>query len=404
MQAPRKTAGYTLVRKGYADLAGRFMIDLRLGFKIYDNDWFLKHGLAPEQAADLLAEMGTTFVIAQSRLLPMQDSAVESEVREIDGRYQSLDDIAFRNALRERGIAYFGCLNTCFDPALAAAHPELLPIDQFGRIEEKQDWYIGLPPDRQQNLDHKIAILERAVPALDPDGIHLGFVRWPGFWETWLPDVDRAKMPDYCYSPQTLRRFCEAANLDLPLQNAVAAAQIVAKHHRREWRDWKCGVTAEAIRQIRNAVHVKRPGTAIAINTLPFFQSDFDNAVEEVFGQDIARLSEAVDVFEVMTYHQILGRDAAWPAAVGSDIKRRTNRNVICTLQAKALYLEGMHAGRGRSSEISAQEFAQAVDHLEKSVVDGMCVFTFSQLLEMKATDAGRTILNELGRFRRTTS
>ena len=242
------------------------------------------------------------------------------------------------------------------------------------------------------------------MPALDPDGIHLGFVRWPGFWETWLPDVDRAKMPDYCYSPQTLRRFCEAANLDLPLQNAVAAAQIVAKHHRREWRDWKCGVTAEAIRQIRNAVHVKRPGTAIAINTLPFFQSDFDNAVEEVFGQDIARLSEAVDVFEVMTYHQILGRDAAWPAAVGSDIKRRTNRNVICTLQAKALYLEGMHAGRGRSSEISAQEFAQEVDHLEKSVVDGMCVFTFSQLLEMKATDAGRTILNELGRFRRTTS
>jgi len=122
------------------------MIDLRLGFKIYDNDWFLKHGLAPEQAADLLAEMGTTFVIAQSRLLPMQDSAVESEVREIDGRYQSLDDIAFRNALRERGIAYFGCLNTCFDPALAAAHPELLPIDQFGRIEEKRTGISGCRP------------------------------------------------------------------------------------------------------------------------------------------------------------------------------------------------------------------------------------------------------------------
>jgi len=96
------------------------MIDLRLGFKIYDNDWFLKFGLGPEQAADLLAYMSATFVIAQSRFLPMQDSAVESQVREVEGRYQELDDVAFRNALRERGIAYFGCLNICFDPNFAA--------------------------------------------------------------------------------------------------------------------------------------------------------------------------------------------------------------------------------------------------------------------------------------------
>ena len=50
------------------------MIDLRLGLKIYDNDWFLKYGMAPEQAADVVAGMGATFVIAQSRFLPMQDS------------------------------------------------------------------------------------------------------------------------------------------------------------------------------------------------------------------------------------------------------------------------------------------------------------------------------------------
>ena len=378
------------------------MIDLRLGFKIYDNDWFLKYGFAPEQAADVLAGMGATFVIAQSRYLPMQDSAVESQVREADGRYQGLDDVAFRRALRERGIAYFGCLNICFDPAYAAAHPELLPIDQFGRTEEKQDWYIGLPPDRLENLDHKKAMLELAVPALDPDGIHLGFVRWPGFWETWLPDVNRARMPDYCYSPGTLRRFCETANVDLPTTDAPAAARAIAKRHRREWRDWKCAMTAEAIGQMSRAVQAKRPGTPIAINTLPFFQSDFDNAVEEVFGQDIARLSEVVDVFEVMSYHQILRRDAKWPAAVGSDIRRRTNRHAVCTLQAKALYLDGMHAGRGRSTQISADEFVQAVDELEKSIVDGLCVFTFSQMLELWDTEKGRRMADRLSRFRRS--
>lgn len=377
------------------------MIDLRLGFKIYDNDWFLKYGMTPERAADVLAEMGATFVIAQSRFLPMQDSAVESQVRESGSRYEALDDVGFRNALRDRGIAYFGCLNICFDPAFAAAHSELLPVDQFGRTEEKQDWYIGLPPDRQENLDHKKAILERAVPALDPDGIHLGFVRWPGFWEIWLPDVERAAMPEYCYSPETLRRFCEAARVDLPVNDAPKSARMIAERYRGEWRGWKCGVTVDAIGQMRKAVQAKRPSTVIAINTLPFFQSDFGNAVEEVFGQDIARLSEVVDVFEVMSYHQILRRDAMWPAAVGSDIKRRTAKQVVCTLQAEALYLEGMHAGRGRKPRISGEEFGRAVDELETSAVDGMCVFTFSQVLERRGTEDGRKIVERLSRFRR---
>jgi hypothetical protein len=377
------------------------MVDLRLGIKIYDNDWFLRHHHSPEAAADILAQMGATFVIAQNRFLPMQDSAVHSNVRDSQASdYAALDDVAFRHALAARGIGYFACLNICFDPAFTASHPELLPIDQFGEPEQMQDWYIGLPPDRVENLQHKIAMLENAIPALSPDGVHLGFIRWPGFWETWLPDVQRASMPDYCYSPQTLRSFCETTDADVPLDNAVLAATVIAQRYRSEWRDWKCGVTVDAIRLIRTAVQRSRPDITVAINTLPFFQSDFDNAVEEVFGQDIARLSEVVDIFEVMSYHQILRRDADWPAAIGADIKQRSNRKVVCTLQAKALYLEGMHAGKSRSPKISADEFIRAVDALEQCPVDGMCVFTFSDLLNIRQTEEGRRMLDRLKHFR----
>ena len=57
------------------------MTDLSVGVKIYDNDLFLKYGMEAEAAADLLRSMGVTYVITQSRFLPMQDSAVESAVR-----------------------------------------------------------------------------------------------------------------------------------------------------------------------------------------------------------------------------------------------------------------------------------------------------------------------------------
>ena len=43
----------------------------RTGMKVYDNDWFLRFDLDYDDAARLLADWGVTFILAQSRYLPM---------------------------------------------------------------------------------------------------------------------------------------------------------------------------------------------------------------------------------------------------------------------------------------------------------------------------------------------
>lgn len=376
-------------------------MDLRYGVKIYDNDWFLRHRLSPEQTADLLADWGVTYVIAQSKFLPMSNSAVASSVSDEDRRaYEALDDRRFRDLLAERNIAYSAVLNICFDPVFSATHPELAAIDQWGRPIAMQDWYIGIPPDRQENLAHKIGLLEGAVSALQPDAIHLGFIRWPGFWETWLDGDRRADKPEYCFSTQTLSRFAEDTGIDVAAGDPVTSSEIIRAHHRQAWTEWKCRQTVAAIGQIREALARCKQGLEYSINTLPFFQAEFDNAVEEVFGQDIAMLGSVVDVFEVMAYHQILAKPPTWPAAVATDIRARSGRRAICTLQAKALYLEGMHAGHGRETDIGAADFSTALDALAASPVDGVCVFTLTDLLDMRDTEKGRAMLQHLKNFR----
>ena len=73
------------------------MLDPRVGMKIYDNVWYLQHLLEQEQAADILSSMGVTFVLSQSKLLPMQDTAIASKVTpEQQKRFIKLDDRAFR--------------------------------------------------------------------------------------------------------------------------------------------------------------------------------------------------------------------------------------------------------------------------------------------------------------------
>jgi hypothetical protein len=378
------------------------MLDPQIGMKIYDNVWYLQHMLEPEQAADILSSMGVTFVLSQSKLLPMQDTAIGSEVApQQQKRFVKLNDRAFRDALIDRGISYFCSLNFGFDPKFIAANPELLPTDQFGRKEGQIDWYIGLPPDRKENIKHKSDLLETAVRALMPDGIHLGFIRWPGFWEIWLPDVKRSDMPDYCYGPKTLARFCRDKGVDLPITDPVISANLIAERHRTAWRDWKCNETIKTVGTIKTRLGSIKPDIKVVINTLPFFLADFDNAAEEVFGQSPAGLSAVADIFEVMAYHQILRRNAKWTGDIGTDIKRRSGKTTVCTIQGSALYLNGMHAHRGRKEVLTTDEFIECVDSVEASEADGLCVFTFTDFLNIRDTADGRRRIERLRSFRR---
>lgn len=378
------------------------MLNLRLGVKIYDNDWYLRHRLTAVEAADLLSDWGVTYVIAQSKLLPMSDNAVSSSVSDEDrAAYESLDDVAFRELIRERGIAYFACLNICFDTSFSASHPELAAIDQHGQPIRQQDWYIGQAPDRQDNLGHKINLLKKAVTELRPDAIHLGFIRWPGFWETWLEGDDRTDKPEYCFSAHTVGMFNRDTGNLVPSDNPVMSAAVLMNELRAQWTDWKCSQTVKAIAQIRQSLEPLQSGLQYSINTLPFFREDFGNAVEEVFGQNIARLSSVVDIFEVMAYHQILARPPEWPAAVAQDILSRSGKRAICTLQAKALYLEGMHAGRRRATVITPEEIKAALGGLASTQLDGVCVFTFTDLLDMRDTADGKAMIAHFRNFRR---
>lgn len=378
------------------------VITPRVGMKIYDNAWYVRHKLEPEAAADILTSMGINFVLTQSKLMPMQDTAIESEVPpEERMRLATLDDRKFRDALGARGILYYSSILFGFDPKFLARHPDLVPVDQHGRRAEKIDWYIGIPSERRINTAHKIGLLEPVVRHLQPDGVHLGFIRWPGFWEIWLEDVKRSDMPDYCYGRETLARFQRDCGLDVPVDDAVAAATLIAARHKSAWRDWKCEMTVATVREVRDTLRAIKPNLQIAINTLPFFQGDFDNAAEEVFGQSPALLANVSDMFEVMGYHQIMRKDVNWPGAVAGEIKRRSGRTTVCTVQGSALYLDGMHAGRGRSVTLDTDEFIHTVNGVESSAADGICVFTFTDFLGMRHTEDGRRRIDRLRGFRK---
>lgn len=378
----------------------------RVGVKIYSLDWYLAYGLDYDEAAATLAEHGFTFVIAQNRYLPMTNSAVESEISpEQASRFEQYSDVKFVNALRAHGIEYWAAANIFFDTETLTRHPDAVPVDAAGNRAEMIDWYLGSCPTHGPYIEEKLNQLAHASAELNPDGVFLGFTRFPGFWETWMPEDRREQKPEFCYCDRCLSAFARASGLSMPPGPIADRAQWIERASYQDFVGWKGDVIRDVIARIGEVVRRHQPTARIMLNTLPFRPEDFERAGVEVFAQDWRKLAEVVDVFELMTYHQILGRDPDWILSVIEAFKATVDRPAVCTIQTDPLYTHGMHAGRGRASELPADEFRSALETAWTSSADGIVVFTWSQLLHDLAAGDSRRIdaVRRLGARRSTT-
>ena len=355
----------------------------QIGVKNYDSDWLVKYGFSPQEAAGILKDWGVNFVLAQNRYLQMPDSAVNSmTLPDDDEKYTHQTDKEFRNALSEVGIKYWATVCTFFNPEAINQNPEYRPIGSDGLPMEMIDWYIGIPPSIQQFVQNQVVQIKKAVKELQPDGIFLSFTRWPGFWELWMPENRQTDFPEYSFDPQTMRLFEKDTGIKIPDLGSSKKAEWIENNFSDQWINWKCNLVVDVIRQVKEACHHELPGVKIMLNTIPFQYKDYDNAREKVFGQKIELLKDVVDIFEVMTYHQILKRPLQWMAEAGAEVKTRSDRKTVCTIQAEPLYLDGIHAKEVRSPTITDSEFREALEIIEAEGLDGVVVFVWSDLLK----------------------
>lgn len=349
------------------------------GTKIYSFDWFWKYNLSYTQAVERIKALGMDYVIALSKYLPMSNSAVDSEIpREKRALMEGYDDLAFRQALQSQGIAYFGGCNFFFDPPTMKKHGNI-PVDEDGQLHTPIDWYYGACPTCESYVEEKITQIEIAMERLKPDGIFLGFTRFPGFWELWLPETQQANWKEYCFCERCVGKFKRHSGVHVPLNESPG--KWIKANVRDEWTAFKCQVIYDVIFKVRSRIQKINPSAKIILNTVPFNPEQYANAGKEVFAQDPKLLSDIVDIFEVMCYHQILGRDPRWIAQAGEYFKKITEKMTVCTIQVKPLYLGGMHARKGRAQSITPQEFTDALHAVKNAPVDGCALFTWTDLL-----------------------
>src|SRR5215211_1493954 len=180
-----------------------------------------------------------------------------------------------------------------------AACPSSRPVGSDGRAFTPFGWYAGICPSDPAYLACKAEQIADVVERFDPDGLFVSFIRFPGFWELWMPETRRADIIEYCFCARCLALFQDQTGHDLPADDPV---RLLTGGLRPEWTAWKCGLVARAVGALRAAARSVKPDVEVLLNGFGLGGDDYGNAVEEVLGQRFADLGPVVDHYELMFY------------------------------------------------------------------------------------------------------
>lgn len=353
--------------------------------KVYDYQWAATFGMDAQEAATELVRDGVDTVLIRNQIDPLPDSGVDQQAYLASGRTMPSEaDRAWSNALRDVGLRVLQTTALFFDPELLESFPEARPIDAEGKCDRGFDWYQGVCPTHEGYLDAKIERLRLVASQLEPDGLFLSFTRYPGYWENWVVGYRFSAADRFCFCPRCLRRFAADSNIALPTGDTAAQASFILREVGEQWTGWRSARIVAAVERIAAAVRAERPGIEIMLNTLAFPAADFGglDVRREIAAQDLSLLSGVVDQFELMTYLQILGRSDDWLPPVVADARRAApDRPLLCTLQVAPLYTAGVHAGRGRREEITADDLGHSARAALSAGADGLVFYHWTDFL-----------------------
>jgi hypothetical protein len=348
-------------------------VSATVAIKCYGYDWLERFGLGEDEAADRLAAHGCDWALVQNALDPLPASAVDQGVP------PGHDEGRFRAALRDRGMRVFETTSVFFQPEEHRRRPDLRPVADDGTVMEPYDWYVGLCPSSPEYLSERVELMEQVVHRYQPDGVFISFIRFPGFWELWLPGTRREEVREYCFCERCRARFQKDTGIGLS-SDAVARLQ---GELRSRWTDWKCSLIANVVKELGDAARRLDPNIEVLLNGIALGAGDLGGAGVELLGQDLARMSARGEHVELMLYHQILAREPGpWIERLTRELRPRVQGLLLAGLQTKAAYLGPPHDPALRAPDIPFEEYLSALRAAIAPPSDGVSLYHWADLLE----------------------
>lgn len=191
-------------------------------------------------------------------------------------------------------------------------HPEAWAVDQNGEKVGSATWFMGVCPTEPGFKEYRKSELRELLNRFDLDGIWLDYVHWHAQFEDPEP-----VLPETCFCDNCLNAFQTYTGLEIPEGTNAVKAKWILTNYDHEWRDWRCFVIADWIKEMRSIVKKDNPEAILGIYHCPWNDDEFAGARRRILGIDYDMLRKVTDVFSPMIYHGRMGREPGW---VGDNI------------------------------------------------------------------------------------
>jgi len=255
-------------------------------------------------------------------------------------------DLAARESFSKRvnaaGMKSFVILPIFFNSDVLALNPDWYSITNLGE-KAKDEWVEFICPSRRDYLDLQIEYIRNVITEVEPTGISLDFIRFFAFWEKIYPDRSPESIPTACFDSLCLSGFQQHAGVVIPdhLTSVEEKASWILDNNSESWTQWKSSQIVDVVRQIVTEAKLIDPQILVNLHAVPWRESDFDDAITRVTGQDFRRLEAFTDYISPMCYSHMVKRKPAWVNEVVTDIHGQIHSSkVLPSIQVSQAYLE----------------------------------------------------------------
>ena len=148
--------------------------------------------------------------------------------------------------VRSEGAKIYAEFATLNGKGYVEKHPEAWPIDATGQRAPAATWFLGACPTEPGFRAYRMKQLAELLEKHALDGVFMDYLHWHAQFEDPNP-----VLPETCFSPTCLREFSRKTGIRLPAGSAAEQAKWILGRHEKEWRDWRCSVIADWMREIR---------------------------------------------------------------------------------------------------------------------------------------------------------
>ena len=221
----------------------------------------------------------------------------------------------------------------------------------------------GMCPSNQNWRDNRLALIDSILTQFgdDIDGIWLDYIRYPGYWETLLPEC-----PDTCYCPLCLSLFQKKFAINLPdTINQKDTAAWIQANVPKKWIQWKQYQIESFVSLVKERLNKHHRKLLLGLFIVPWTKGEKLNAISYYLGQNAFSLSNRADVISPMLYHRMCHKPLSWIGQMIQYYKETANCHVWPIIQAEACLPD---------------EFKQASVIAGQSGADGLLVYTYAQM------------------------